>query len=73
MRSVEEIKAELADAYAARRALMRAEEYTTADGRRLRRPDLDALNSTINSLEKELVRAKNGGGLMMRRIVPDGL
>jgi len=72
MRSVEAIEADLAEFYAARQALARSQEYATSDGRRLRRADLSEINKTIATLERELTRAKAGGGLMARRVYPYG-
>ena len=69
----EKIEEQLAELYEAKSAILRAQEYTTVDGRRLRRPDLGFVTSEISRLERELVRKKGGGGLMMKRIVPTGV
>ena len=68
----ETIEKQLAELYEAKSAILKAQEYTTSDGRRLRRPDLDVVSKEIRDLERQLVRAKTGG-LMMRRIVPKGV
>jgi len=73
MMTKEQIEADLDELYDARRAIIRAQEYTTSDGRRLRRADLEEINSTITQLERQLTRLKAGGGLMAKRIVPYGV
>jgi len=73
MRDAGAIEAELEELYAARKAVALSQEYTTADGRRLRRADLSAINDTIRQLERDLVRARAGGGIMAKRVYTYGV
>ena len=69
----EQIETQLKELKDAKSAILRAQEYTTTDGRRLKRPDLNLVSDEIRELERALVRKSGGGGLMMRRIVPTGV
>ena len=63
-RPVADIQADLAVAYAGRRAAMRAEEYSTDSGqsRTSAKRNLPNINATIRILEDELADATDSGG-----------
>ena len=68
----EQIEADLAEAYEARRAVLKGQKYKTSDGDELTRADLGAINETIRTLETQLSRLKRGG-LVARKIIPIGV
>lgn len=67
----EQIEAQLAEAYEARSAILKSQEYKTQDGRTLKRADLAEVNRLIVELERKLSAIQRGGIPKMTRIIPN--
>ena len=70
---VEQIEERLRKLNEAYDKVLNAEEYATADGRRVQRAKLDTISDEIERWERKLVKAKAGGGIMAKRVIPHGL
>lgn len=69
--TTEQIQERIDDLNEAYTRVLNAEEYTTADGRKLRRADLSTISDEIDRWERKLSRLQRGG-MAAKRIYPYG-